>query len=327
MQGVAAGKKTNGLRPADSLAVQYSRQLISRLKEKYADKFKPVDFVDVNNIRLNVVSESKPIKKVAVSLPTYLDWNPDTPINSLEAKNSDNRPDRFVAVVQHEKLIERLLEYGSEVFLINPSIEHLEGVYTRDIAVVIGKKCIMCNFVHNIRKPEESTIKGGEKPPSEVKIEGGNVIVDHDFVFLGVGDRTNENAVEWLQFVLGTSKQVIKLELKPGILHLDCSFLPITSSNGLSRAFINKNDFVSKQDILLLSKIYEKLEQIDTKESPMLGINSPCIAQDMRIVSAHAKNTIQAIQKWGIGVLPIDLSEIIKAEGGPRCSTLPLVQE
>ncbi len=327
--GVHSNGHAAGLRPLDPVAIKHTRPLLEQMQADFGPKIQLVSSVDVSARKLNVACESAPIQSVVVSMPTYLDWS--TAINELEKLNDHNRPDRAEAVKQHANFLRAMLQFGIEVIVIEPSRKRLEGVYTRDIGFTIGGQCFAANMVKPARRKEEKTITGGIKPPEHVKIEGGNVIVNGDFVFLGVGDRTNEAAVQWLQQCLGSSKQVVPLHLHAGVLHADCVFLPISSSNGqMGRALIHEAAFVNPSEVAYLQKVFGYLHPVNPNDVPMLGLNAPCVGidhgQQTRLVSAHAKGTIALLQEWGMKVIPVNLGEIIKAEGGPRCSTMPLVQ-
>lgn len=323
-----------GLRPPDERAMAETERVIERLGNNYKGKFSVVDRLDVSGNRVSVVSDCAPIREVVVSLPRDLDWDLKKPLNGQEAINSGNKPDRHIAVLQHERFIDELLRHGICVKLIRPDANCLEGVYTRDIAFGIGGRIIAANMVSEARWPEQDKIIGGIKPPAEAKIEGGNVIVDGNFVFVGVGDRTNMVAVEWLQNLLGTEREVVPMRLKrttakkKGVLHLDCCFLPIEQSNGApGKALINRHDFVDARELALIDRIYGEVKQIDMTEVPMLGLNAPCIGDRIRMVSSHAPKTMETLRVWGYRIIPVNMSEIIKAEGAARCSTMPLVQE
>ncbi|MBS3068027.1 hypothetical protein J4450_04955, partial [Candidatus Micrarchaeota archaeon] len=190
-----------GLRKRDAKAILATRLLLDTLKDH--PKVKIVEVADVSKRQVNCTSEKGKLSSAIVSLPTYLDWA--EPINVAELANMGNKPNRATAVIEHIQFLLTLLSHGVELTLVKPSADTLEGVYTRDIAAVIGHKCILANMVAEPRWPEEKTITGGIIPPSEVKLEGGNVIIDGDVVFIGVGDRTNIEAVVWLQEVVGTA--------------------------------------------------------------------------------------------------------------------------
>jgi N-dimethylarginine dimethylaminohydrolase len=116
------------------------------------------------------------------------------------------------------------------------------------------------NMVMPARFPEEKWIAGAIKPPQGVFIEGGNVILGKDEVFLGIGDRTNREAAEWLHGQLGTGKQVVPFLLKPGVLHLDCAFCPIEERDGTQgSALVYSGAFESPKDLQLLQSMYGDL--------------------------------------------------------------------
>lgn len=318
-------RPTKALRPSGKAAVSLSKSLLQTLKTH--PLVDVIDAVDVKSGRVSCTNETGKLKKAVVSLPTHLDW--DEAINVAEAKNLNNKPDRLLAVSEHAELILTLLAHNVHVVIITPSSDKPEGVYTRDIAVVIGDNCIQANMVAKPRWSEEDSITGGIKPPSEVMIEGGNVLVDSDKVFLGIGDRTNMAAKIWLQELLGTTFEVVPVHLHPGILHLDCAFSPIAKPNGTAGgALVYAPAFVNHGDLKLFQKIYGRIFEIGAGEYEKLGLNTFALGPKTRIVTPGAPTVVSILeQELHQLVVPVSLDEIVKGEGYARCSIMPLLRE
>ncbi|MBI2079843.1 hypothetical protein HYT84_03690 [Candidatus Micrarchaeota archaeon] len=313
------------LRPLDSRAMRKSEVMLESLARH--PLVKVVDQVNVSQYPVGCKGESGKLKTVVVSLPVYLDWA--EPINGGEMANMQSRPDRLEAVEQHLRFILKLLEQGIEVIIIKPDHTRLEGVYTRDIGVVIGSRFIQCNMVASVRKPEELTIVGGIKPPPEVKIEGGNVILAGNLTFLGIGDRTNREAGEWLQGVVGTATEIKPILLKEGILHLDCAFSPIAKPNGTAGgAFVYQTAFASTDDLELLERVYGKLIGISEREATQLGVNVLSLDPHTKIITPSCNRLARILKTlYHQTVIRFNLEEVVKGEGYARCSTLPLLRE
>ncbi|MDE1798216.1 MAG: hypothetical protein KGH63_02315 [Candidatus Micrarchaeota archaeon] len=330
----SSGQALSGLRPIDKTAEFLTKKLLSDLPQQYPGKVHVAGQLDLAKLPCHVACTSAPIQMVAVQAPTYLDWDPKKPLNGREMENADQRPDRSKAVKQHENFVRTLLNLGVEVVVLPPSPSRLEGTFTCDIVFVIGDKAFAANMVSPVRQPEEATVINGIKPPAHIKIEGGNVLPYGDFVFLGVGDRTSEDAPAWLQGELGDSKLVIPLHLKttqydssgritePGILHADCVFLPLDKG----RALIHEPAFTDPEEVKLVKKIFGGASGVHPSEVPILGLNAPCVNPDTRLVSKHAARTIEQLKEWKYQVVAVDMSEMIKAEGGPNCSMGRLFQ-
>ena len=89
-------------------------------------------------------------------------------------------------------------------------------------------------------------------------IEGGDVLVLGDKILVGnscgANKRSNDLGFKWLQKYLGKDFEVIKINLKKSVLHLDCALsIP---KEGL--AIISKNSFIDK-----IPKFLEKYDFIE----------------------------------------------------------------
>ena len=316
-----------GFRKLDMRAIAASEALLESFQQH--PKVTIVDKVDVTTFVNNCRSEYGTLTTVVVSLPTYLDWNTSSPINEAEAANQ--KPDRLEAVMQHTQLIAAYLAHGVNVVVIKPDPSRLEGVYTRDIGFVIGNKCFRANMVANARKPEQNTVEGAIVPPSEVQIEGGNVLLKDgtdNIVFLGIGRRTNLEAVEWLQAQVGTDFEVKPIFLTPETLHIDCAFGPIHEANGRGSAgLIHPSSFVDPKQIELIEKVYGKVHVVSEVEYHRLGANISFIDPDTGILPTECPNVRSILVDHGIEPIEMVLKAIIDAEGAGRCSTFPLLRE
>ena len=315
-----------GFRPPDQKAIKQTGHMLGGLQ-----KHQRIPVVDIlpPDRKISCRSEQGKLKTAVVSLPTYLDWGLK-PTNKTSEANIDNKPDRLEAVMEHKKLIMTLHNFGVDLVILRPSEEKLSGVYTRDIAVTIGDKLIRANLKSPLRLSEEASFEGGIKPPREVLLEGGNVFLEgcKNLVFVGVGDRTNDEAIDWLQGILGTEYEVKSIKLKAGVLHLDCVFSPIKAtgtSNGA--ALVYKAGFENENDLRFLMSIYGTLFDVSKAEFKMLGPNTLALDENTRVVNPNCAQVISFLTENGQKVIPIKLDEIIKGGGYSRCSVMPLSRE
>lgn len=292
-----------------------------------------VNEINANDFEFSRTNE-RGLGTVLVSLPTYLDWSVENPINVKEAQNSENRPDRLIAVLQHLQFIGQLISYGLNVIILRPHKECPEGVFTRDIAFVIGKKLIRGNMVADVRKPEQETIKNAHELPDEAEIEGGNVFVDQagdeGIVLVGVGSRTNRTAVEYLQDLLGTDFKVIPIRIKDHVLHLDCVFNPLkANNNGDGAVLYHPNAFEKPEDVELLQKIYGRMMRVVEADMGMMPTNIVSTKRNAFFVPECPSLIALLNDIYGAGNIAIVetwLDEIMKADGSGRCSILPFTQ-
>lgn len=273
---------------------------------------------DASKKKISCKSGDGKLLAAAVSRPTYLDWA--KPLNNKEKEYAGNKPDRMKAVVEHELFLQILISYGVELTLIESALTRPEAVYTCDIGFAVGSKFFRANLVEKARSGEHEMIIHAIVPPKEVKIEGGNVLLDDKAVFVGIGDRTTPNAVEWLQHELGTSYEVVGLRLKKGILHLDCAFYPIDEKKG--KAFIYYQAFEKGADLEKLHKIYWNSMPVSKREFDNLGPNVLRLDKFTAIVNPNAFNIAKQLLALGIKVIMLPYDELIKGGGSYRCTYL-----
>ena len=306
-----------GLREVDRRAVEFTAFMLSALDGH--PKIKQVTVFDAKKHDVSCPNEDGRIISAIVSPPTYLDW--EKAINSKEKANAKNKPDRLDACFQHFGIICKMVEHGADVVLIKPLNGALEGVFTRDPFFAIDGKMYAANMVSPARKAEEGLIANAIKPPEEVKIEGGNVMLGRDAVFLGVGDRTNKAAIEWLQGEVGTEREVIPIMLKKHVLHLDCAFCPVEEKDGTKgSALVYKGAFENPEDLKRLHRMYGDLQIIGKEEYGMLGLNILKLDRNTAIINQGASWMRGMLEKLGISVVELDYSQMVKAEGAWRCT-------
>jgi N-dimethylarginine dimethylaminohydrolase len=112
----------------------------------------------------------------------------------------------------------------------------LSQVFARDPAMVIGNRLILARQrAESLRKEIRGFSRllarlGAEAVPiidtraeDDIFLEGGDVLVDEPYVFVGTGRRaTNEAGVRWLRRTLGSRYQVVSVPLAdPNAFHLD----------------------------------------------------------------------------------------------------------
>jgi len=218
----------------------------------------------------------------------------------------------------------------------------------RDIAFVIDDKLILSNILSD-RKEELKAIDhllsfiAPEKIISlsdSARIEGGDVILYNDYVFIGYSEesdfndftvaRTNKEGVIQIQKKF-PNKKVKSFELvksdtvaKNNSLHLDCCFQPI----GKNKAIIYEGGFKNIADIKYLNKLFGANNLIKINQDEMYEMNSNIFSISENVIVSE-KNFIrlnQALINHGFLVEEIAFSEISKMEGLLRCSTMPLIR-
>ena len=155
---------------------------------------------------------------------------------------------------------------------------------------------------------------------SNLFLEGGDVLVDGNTIFVGISERTTIESVKYLKESLGNEYEVIPLYLKPKFLHLDVVFTIINPN----LALIYKDGF-EKSSLELLKKY--KMIELTEKEQFQLGTNVFVLDRKTIIVNSKHERIISEIKKHDLDVIEIDFSETAKDGGAFRCTTCPLERE
>lgn len=302
-------------------------------------------------LELNINNETSRLQAVVLGsaisngpIPTAVEaYDP----KSLEHIVAGTYPKEADMIPEMEAFNQVFLKYGVTVF--RPKlIENYNQIFARDIGFVIGDIFIKSNILPD-RERELDAIqymidqidpKKVLRPPRKVHIEGGDVMLWKDYIFIGtykgsdykdyITARTNLEGVQYIKdlfpnkIVKEFDLVKSKIEARDNALHLDCCFQPVGDHKGI----IYKRGFREEADYLFLVNLFgmENLFHITRKE--MYHMNSNVFSIDTNVVVSEKKFT--RLNKWlranGFAVEEIPYAEIAKQEGLLRCSTLPLIR-
>ncbi len=228
-------------------------------------------------------------------------------------------------------------------------IENYNQIFTRDIGFVIDDVFVKSNILPD-RERELDAIqyiidqvdpKKVVRPPEEVHIEGGDVMLWNDYIFIGtykgsdykdyITARTNVQGVQYIKdlfpnkIVKEFDLVKSKIEARDNALHLDCCFQPVGNDKGI----IYKNGFREEADYLFLVNLFGKENLFHITREEMYNMNSNIFSIDTNVVVSERNFT--RLNNWlranGFVVEEIPYAEIAKQEGLLRCSTLPLIRD
>jgi len=303
-------------------------------------------------MNLHVTDETSRLK--AVILGTAQSNGPTPTIDeaydpkSLEHIKAGTYPVEKDMINEMEAFNEVFKKYNVEVY--RPEIiENYNQIFSRDIGFVIDDVFIKANILPD-RERELEAIQyvidqmdqtKVVRPPEEVHIEGGDVMLYNDHIFIGtykgsdykdfITARTNMAGVEFIKdlfphkIVKECDLVKSKIEPRDNALHLDCCFQPVGSNKGI----IYKSGFREEADYMYLVNLFGRENLFHIEREEMYHMNSNVFSIDKNVVVSERNFT--RLNNWlrdhGFTVEEIPYAEISKQEGLLRCSTLPLIRQ
>lgn len=301
---------------------------------------------------LNIKDETSRLR--AVVLGTAVSSGPTpTPEQAYDPKSLEHilagtYPVEQDMVAEMEAFNRVFEKYDVKVF--RPEIvENENQIFTRDIAFVIDGVFVEANILPD-RDKEFPAIRHVVdqinpakvvRPPEEVHIEGGDVMLWNGHIFIGTykGEdypaiRTARTNMHGVNFIKGLFPDwIVKefdlvkstTEARDNALHLDCCFQPV----GTDKAIIYKGGFRNEADYQYLVDLFgmENLFHITRDEMYNMNSNIFSIAPDVVVSEKNFTRLNNWLRENGFTVEEIPYAEISKQEGLLRCSTLPLIRD
>lgn len=266
-------------------------------------------------------SEYDKLQRVLICQPAHMAI--EEVINDVQKNYEDENIDVKLAMKQHEHFEKTLKEHQVEVIQLPSSEKFPEQVFTRDIGFTLGKEVFVAEMANEIRKGEEKELEKWLQKEAisyqntSDRVEGGDVIIDGDTVYVGISSRTSETAVQKLADRL-PKHTVVRIPFKEKYLHLDCVFNILSPTKALIFPQAFAPEIVQK-----LSKKYMLIE-VSKEEQFTMGTNVLSIGNKKLISLPQNRCVNEQIRQHGFEVIEVDFSEIIKSGGSFRCCSMPI---
>ena len=218
---------------------------------------------------------------------------------------------------QQQQAYEQVLsDLGLQVISLPPEQELPDAVFVEDTAVVTDEIAVVTTMGCTARRREVDSISPVLEKYRRLQsingagvLEGGDVVQVGRILFVGVSTRTNENGIAELKEIVTPYDYEVRPVQVKGCLHL---------STGCG--FIGRNTILANPSWVDLSP-FEGFEIINVAPSEPWGANALTLA-DHVLISAASPETAARVRERGFRVLPVEISEFEKAEGGLTCLSL-----
>jgi N-dimethylarginine dimethylaminohydrolase len=239
--------------------------------------------------------------------------------------NPDRPVDAALAMSQWQRLGETYAGLGHTVRTIAPEPGLPDMVFAANGATVIDGKVLGANFRYAQRQPEAAAYLNwfrsqgySQIRESRVLNEGeGDIVFAGRAILAGYGFRSDEAVRDELAELFGFP--VISLRLvDPRFYHLDTALVVLDEDTAAyyPAAFDDAGR-------AFLASHFSHLIEVKDEDAEVLGLNA---ISDGRNVVLPEQATGMAAQLAAAGFNPVgvDMSELLKAGGGPKCCTLEL---
>jgi dimethylargininase len=271
--------------------------------------------VDPINVNMN---EGSRLKSVIVCAPVYEYFK----AVDLHAHNISQIADRDRAVEQHDHLCTIMRDSGVQVLCIPELRGHPNSVFTRDTCVCVslgfvqlrmglasrqGEEVWMAQFLESRDIPQYGAVQ------SPGTVEGGDVILAGNVVFVGRSRRSNSEGIEQI------SRLFTQLGLDVRIVDVPRPRLHI----GGMMSMIGPRRVLCCEE-LFPEGFFKGFEVISVPADTFISGNVICLDENVVIAEKCNIPAIQSLKEHGVQVHDIDLSEFVKGRGGPTCLIMPV---
>ncbi len=237
----------------------------------------------------------------------------------------DRPVDAGLAMRQWRRLGEAFAGLGHTVHTIAPEPGLPDMVFAANGATVIDGKVLGARFRYAERQPEAaaylSWFRGrgyGEIRETDVLNEGeGDIVFAGRAILAGHGFRSDPAVAAELTDFYGLP--VISLRLvDPRFYHLDTALVVLDADTAAyyPAAF----DDASRA---ALGSHFAELIEVKDEDAEVLGLNAISDGRNV-VLPAQAAGLAAQLTAAGFTPVGVDLSELLKAGGGPKCCTLEL---
>ncbi len=264
-------------------------------------------------------NEGGKLTRVAICTPgkEYLSVTDLKSHNITEVPNAERTLEQFIFL---KSIIEKA---GCEVIDLPELPGHPNSVFTRDVSLVTPQGYVKLRMGLESRRGEEEWMAGfleseGEPCVGEVRapgtVEGGDIILAGNVAFVGHSQRTNTEGVSQV------SEFLENMDYEVRIHRMDFRYLHL----GGAMSMIGARRVLCCHGVFPVG-FFEGFDMVEVfHRGPSTG-NVICLGENEVIVNiAENAEATRELEKKGVKVHAIDLSEFRKGTGGPTCLILPI---
>lgn len=237
--------------------------------------------------------------------------------DGLTSSKQLDPPDFALALRQYDAYAQALRDCGLDVKALPADERFPDGHFVEDPFVIFRDLAFHCRSGAPSRRGEGESLKAHLsplrilEPPRDARIDGGDVLFCADRVLVGISARTNRAGFEALRKALRSVKADIRVDPVPfsGVLHLKSGLTELAPQVLIRDPALQTDYDLAWADVI-------ELPPEEGYAADVMPVN------DTLFVAANCPRAFAAAAKVCSRVVPLDLSEFVKMDGGLTCLSL-----
>jgi dimethylargininase len=225
-----------------------------------------------------------------------------------------------LAVAQHDAYCAALEKCGLAVDRLEPDLAHPDSTFVEDVAIVTPNFAVItrpgaktrAGEIERIREPLKKYFRTVHEIASPGTLDGGDICEAGSHFFIGVSRRTNEDGAKQLASFLaqgGYTSSFVDIRAMKSILHLKSGIACIGE-----RQLVVMEEMVQREE-------FRKFEIISVAPAETYAAN--CVRVNGYVLIPEGFPEIaEKLSKRGFNLLPLEVSEFQKMDGGLSCLSL-----
>jgi dimethylargininase len=220
------------------------------------------------------------------------------------------------ARTQHQCYRQALAELGCEVVNLAEQPELPDAVFVEDVAIVLDEYAVITRPGAESRRPETDSLARGLREYRRLgfieapgTLDGGDVLRVGKTLYVGLSGRSNRAAIDQLRALIAPYGYTVKAVEVSGCLHLKSAVSQVADNTLLvNPSWVKPANFGT-------------LEWLEVDPAEAYAANTLLIGKSI-IYPTSFPRTRRRLEQRGIRVVPVDVSELQKAEGAVTCCSL-----
>ena len=214
---------------------------------------------------------------------------------------------------QHHQYEKILASLGCQVVSLPEEPNHPDAVFIEDMAIVLDEIAILTRPGVVSRRAETPSVAIALKQYRNIAeietLEGGDVLCLGRCIYVGLSDRSNLAGIQQLRTITAPYGYAVYPVPLTGCLHLKSAVTQV------------ERDAVLLNPAWIEPQVFEAFHILEIDHSELYAANVLLIGTTALYPTSYPR-TMRRLEGLGINVIPVDVSELTKAEGAVTCCSI-----